>query len=165
MKRSPFSLAALLLALIGLAACTAEQKPAPASAPPDTRAADVAAIRAASVEWTKAGEAKDLEKWLSFYDDNAALFYPGFPVVTGADGRRKTVDSLLKLPGLAMTFATTNVEAARSGDLAYETGTYDMSTKEKSGKTKTEKGKYIVVWKKQANGSWKALLDTFNADQ
>ncbi|HEX2711346.1 MAG TPA: DUF4440 domain-containing protein, partial [Candidatus Acidoferrales bacterium] len=104
-------------------------------------------------------------KSLSFYADDASLFYPGYPVITGADGRRKTWDSLLKMPGLAMTFATTNVEAARSGDFAYETGTYSMGTKEKSGKTKTEKGKYIVVWKKQANGSWKAFLDTFNADQ
>ncbi len=163
MNRSLFSVAALLLALIGLAACAPEQKPP--AAPPDTRAADEAAIRAASAQWAKAGEAKDLEKWLSFYADDAALFYPGSPVVTGADGRRKAVDSLLKMPDLAMTFATTKVEAARSGDLAYETGTYDMSWKEKNGKTKKEKGKYIVVWKKQANGSWKALLDTFNADQ
>jgi len=163
MKRSLSPVKAMLLALIGLAACTSEQKPAPA--PPDTRAADEAAIRAASAEWAKAAEAKDLEKFLSFYADDAALFYPGSPLVTGADGRRKAWDSLLKMPDLAMTFATTKVEVARSGDLAYETGTYDMSSKEKSGKTKREKGKYIVVWKKQANRSWKALLDTYNADQ
>ena len=161
MNRSLFSVTALLLALLGLAACASEQKPAPA--PPDTRAADEAAIRAAAAQWAKAAEAKDLEKSLSFYADDAALFYPGSPVVTGADGRRKAWDSLLKTP--AFTFATTKVEAARSGDLAYETGTYDMSWKEKSGKTKKERGKYIVVWKKQANGSWKAFLDTFNADQ
>ena len=163
MKRSLSPVTAMLLALIGLAACTSEQKPAPA--PPDTRAADEAAIRAASAQWAKVAGAKDLEKFLSFYADDAALFYPGSPLVTGADGRRKAWDSLLKTPDLALTFATTKVEAARSGDLAYETGSYDMSWKEKNGKTKREKGKYIVVWKKQANGLWKALLDTYNADQ
>jgi uncharacterized protein (TIGR02246 family) len=163
MKRSLSPITAMLLALIGLAACTSEQKPAPA--PPDTRAADEAAIRAASAEWAKAAVAKDLEKSLSFYADDATLFYPGSPLVTGAEGRRKAWDSLLKTPGLALTFATTKVQVARAGDLAYETGTYDMTSTEKSGKTKKETGKYIVVWRKQANGSWKALLDTYNADQ
>jgi len=163
MKGSLSLFKAMLLALIGLAACTSEQKPAPA--PPDTRAADEAVIRAASAEWDKAAVAKDLEKSLSFYADDAALLYPGSPVVTGAEGRRKAWDSIFKMPGLMLTWATTKVEVARSSDLAYETGTYDMSWTEKNGKTKKEKGKYMVVWKKQANGSWKALLDTYNADQ
>jgi ketosteroid isomerase-like protein len=27
-----------------------------------------------------------------------------------------------------------------------------------------DKGKYVEVWKKQANGAWKAVVDTFNSD-
>lgn len=61
--------------------------------------------------------------------------------------------------------AATKVEAARSGDLAYETGTFEESFKDASGKPVRVTGKDVVVWKKQTNGQWKAIIDIFNTDQ
>jgi ketosteroid isomerase-like protein len=71
---------------------------------------------------------------------------------------------MLAMPGPGLTFATTGVEVARSGDLAYEYGTYDFATKDKKGEITDEKGKYVVVWKKQADGSWKVAADIDNLD-
>ena len=51
-----------------------------------------------------------------------------------------------------------------SGDYAFETGTYDMTMKPKTGKSMHDVGKYLVVWKKQADGSWKIYRDAWNAD-
>jgi len=67
-------------------------------------------------------------------------------------------------PGFALKFASTKIEVARSGDLAYEIGTYELTGNDAKGRPQTAKGKYVVVWKKQA-GSWKAAADIFNADQ
>ena len=53
----------------------------------------------------------------------------------------------------------------RSGDIAYERGTFELTAKDKRGKPTTSKGKYVVVWKKQADGFWKAVADIWNADQ
>jgi ketosteroid isomerase-like protein len=56
------------------------------------------------------------------------------------------------------------VEVARSGDLGYSQGTYDLTFNDPSGKPMTDRGKYLEVWKKQADGSWKCAVDTFNSD-
>ena len=158
------SCAIVLVALSALTiACGYQQKPA--AQPPDTRAADENAIRAAVVEWDKAAAAKDLEKTLSFYAPDAMMFPPGMPMLTAAEKRREGWSQMMALPGYALNFSTTKVEVARSGDIAYETGTYEFTTNDKKGKPSTAKGKYVVVWKKQADGQWKAGADIWNADQ
>ena len=53
---------------------------------------------------------------------------------------------------------------AGSGDLAYSTGTYQMSAPDDSGKSITDHGKYVAVWKKQADGNWKVAVDIWNTD-
>ncbi|MGB7752425.1 MAG: DUF4440 domain-containing protein, partial [Candidatus Acidiferrales bacterium] len=59
----------------------------------------------------------------------------------------------------------TTIEVARSGEIAYESGTYDYVTTDKKGKSTDEKGKYVVIWKKQNDNSWKAAVDIDNTDQ
>jgi ketosteroid isomerase-like protein len=75
------------------------------------------------------------------------------------------VDAIVRCAGPRVFQCSTKVEAARSGDLAYETGTFEESFKDASGKTVRALGKYVVVRKKQASGQWKAILDVFNTDQ
>ncbi len=70
-----------------------------------------------------------------------------------------------QLPGPGLSWQTSSVEVARSGDLAYETGTYDFVSTDKKGKSNDEKGKFVVVWKKQSDGSWKVVVDIDNPDQ
>lgn len=144
-------------------ACGYQQKPAPA--PPDRRAAEEKAIRALVVEWGKAMNAKDLEKSLSFYADEAHVFPPGQPIATTKEQRGQLWAQAFALPGFAISLTTTKVEVARSGDLAFETGAFEELANDKKGKPMTTKGKYVVVWCKQADGSWKAVADIWNADQ
>ena len=128
-------------------------------------AADEAAIRAASAAWSQVSTAKDLDKSVAVYTDDAVQMSPKGPPVHGKDAIRKGWAAMLAMPGPGLSFQTTSVEVARSGDLAYETGTYDFVTADKKGKTNDEKGKYVVVWKKQSDGSWKAAVDIDNSDQ
>ncbi len=153
--------ATLVACLAILSGCN--QPPPPTQQ--DARAAEEAAIRAASAEWAKAAAAKDLEKTLSYYADDASMFPPNAPIVTGSDARRKTWTGLLAPDELVFSNAATKVEAARSGDLAYETGTFEESFKDATGNPARVTGKYVVVWKKQPNGPWKAVVDIFNTDQ
>jgi ketosteroid isomerase-like protein len=46
-----------------------------------------------------------------------------------------------------------------AGTMAYEVGDYQLTMNDKSGKPQTSKGKYVVIWGKQSDGSWKALVD------
>jgi ketosteroid isomerase-like protein len=160
--RCCFGVMVLTACFVGLPGCNQQTTQAPA---PDTRAADEAAIRAASAEWAKVAAAKDLEKTLSYYTDDASMFPPNAPVVTGPEARRKMWTALLAPAELVFSNAATKVEVARSGDIAYETGTFSESFKDHEGQPVKAEGKYVVVWKKQPTGQWKALVDIFNTDQ
>jgi ketosteroid isomerase-like protein len=52
------------------------------------------------------------------------------------------------------------VAVASADDLAYTTGTFTIE----SNHSAVDKGKFVDVWKKQADGSWKAVIDIFNSD-
>jgi len=53
---------------------------------------------------------------------------------------------------------------AQSGELAYLSGTYELTLNDASGKPVKDRGKYVEVWKKQADGTWKATVDIWNSD-
>ncbi len=63
------------------------------------------------------------------------------------------------------TWQPTRVEASRSGEVAYSTGTYELSYHEPPGTAVTERGKYVEIWRKHADGSWKLAVESFNSDQ
>lgn len=132
--------------------------------PPDTRAADEQAIREIEIEANRAAAAKDLERYVSFYADDAAVFFPGTPMVTGKDAIRKTTDALFATAGFSLSFQTAKVEVSRGGDLAYTYGTNTVTMNDPKGKPVTDKGKYVAVYRKQADGTWKVVADIGNSD-
>jgi len=138
------------------------------NAPSRQAAADLSsaesAIRTASDEWGKAMTARDVEKTISFYSEDGSYFPNRHPVIRSKDDLRKFWAQLFAKPGPGFTCDTTRVEVARSGELAYETGTCELTTTGSNGKPTTEKQKYVVVWKKQSDGAWKAAADIDNTD-
>jgi len=130
----------------------------------DLRAASEDAVRNASSQRNQALAAKDVDKIVSFYADDATLFPPNAGMSGGLESIHAAWVAIVTTPGFALSNTTMKIEAAQSGDLAYETGRYLLTTKVK-GALQDEKGKYVVVWKKQNDGSWKVVADIFNADQ
>jgi uncharacterized protein (TIGR02246 family) len=129
------------------------------------RAADEAAIRAASAAWSQSATAKDLDKAVSFYANDAVILPDKAPAARGQENIRKNWAPLLALPGPGLSWQTSALEVARSGELAYETGTYNFVATDKKGKSTDYRGKYLVIWKKQSDGSWKVAVDTDNPDE
>jgi ketosteroid isomerase-like protein len=122
------------------------------------------AVRAADEEWMKVFSAKDLEKSVAFCDENGAVLAPNAPIAQGRQAISKSFADFFALPNLKITWHADKAAAARSGELGYTTGTYEMTFSDPAGKTIPDKGKYVTVWKKQADGSWKVVLDIFNTD-
>lgn len=108
--------------------------------------------------------ARDVDKTVSFYADDGWYLPNRHAIINSKDGLRRYWAQLLAPSAPGLTCDTTRVEVAHSGDLAYETGTCEPTTKRPLGKSTTEKQKYVVVWKKQADGSWKAVVDIDNTD-
>ena len=165
-RRWPIFLTLCALALGVTTGCEEEHLKTPTNRQgADTRPADEAAIRAASQEWSNAASSRDLEKAVSFYADDATYNPPGAPLASGKDAIRKVWTNIVAIPGGNLSWTSAKVEVARSGDLAYDTGAYTLTKNDASGKQVTTKGKYVVVWKKQADGKWKVIEDIDNPDQ
>ena len=130
-----------------------------------THPSDEVAIRNTVAAWSDAAGSKDIDKWLSFYTDDASVLPFNAPICTGKAQIRQVVSQLNSDPGYSLRFGSTRVEVARSGELAYEIGTFDLTLNDDTGKPKASRGKYVVVWKKQPDGTWKAAADIFNTDQ
>jgi len=131
---------------------------------PDTRAADEAVIRAAEATWSTAAGAKQLDATVAYYSADASLLAPNAPIATGAEAIRATWTQLLALHGFSIHWQPAKVEVARSADLAFAQGTYELTTTNAQGSPVTDRGKYVDVWKKQADGTWKVVADIFNSD-
>jgi ketosteroid isomerase-like protein/quercetin dioxygenase-like cupin family protein len=120
------------------------------------------ALLALDREWSQS--VKDVDKFVSYYSADASVYPQGMPLVTGAGPIKETFTQLTSMPGFALQFSPAKADVSASGDLGYTTGTYEMTANDPAGKPVTEKGKYVEVWKKQADGQWKVVEDIFNAD-
>jgi len=150
-----FKTALLGIALIACAASTQAQAA--------KKGGDEAAIRQADEQWSTDAGTLNVEKTISYYADDASVLAPNAPIATGKDAIR-TVWTGLLTPGTSISWKATKVEVAKSGDLAYLMGTYELSMKGPDGKPINDHGKMVEVWKKQPDKRWKVVADIFNSD-
>ena len=156
--------AVVLAVVVGVVAGCGQQQPPEPAMPIVDVAAEEKAIRAAAKEWEVALKAKDLDKTLSFYAAEACILPAGMPRATTPEERRAVWEAMFKSPAELASLETTDVTISHHGDLAYEAGKIVETMKDRKGKATTITGKYLVVWKKQADGKWKAVADIWNLD-
>jgi len=138
--------------------------PAPATPAVDV-SAEKAKIRDLETAWAASAAAKDLDKSVANYADDAILMMPGMPAAKTKDSIRATWKAMLDDPNLKINFAPDRIEVSASGDLATTQGSYTMTvTNPKTKKPVEDKGSYLTVYKKQADGSWKSIEDTTSSE-
>ena len=113
-------------------------------------------------EWSRAAQGHDVEKVLSFWAEDAILYPPGSPPVTGKPAIREYVAKSFQTPGFSISWKTANVVVSRSVDLAYATGTNRVTFSGPDGKQVTVDGKAVTVWRRERDGVWKCVIDIWN---
>ena len=117
-------------------------------------------IRAQEARWEKDYAAKDANALAGHYAEDAAMAGPGDPVATSSADRRKILQDMVGDPNLKLTFSADRVQVASAGDYAFSRGHYSMTmTDNETKKPASGTGSYLTVYKKQADGSWKAVED------
>ena len=130
----------------------------------DNREADARSLRAAEEAAIKAFASKDVDQMLSAYSADANLMLSNSPLLKGED-LRAAINSMVADPNFSMQFRTDKVEAAKSGELGYTRGAYTMTMSDpKTKNILREKGKYVTIYARQADGSWRIIEDISNAD-
>lgn len=144
----------ILPLLVALAAC---QTPAPA---PTFTAADEAAVRKNLDDHTPLTMAKNWDGIVALYTSDAVRFALNEPAVQ----HDAIKAGLEKYPPISAFEAPTD-HLDGSGNLAVATGHYALTATVPGQKTPiSDKGKWFVILKKQADGSWKRTADGWNSD-
>jgi len=151
-------------ALFLLALCAFLNTSCSPSANGDSRTADAAAIQALDEQWSATAAKNDLAGTVAFYGDDAVLLPPNAPIAADPKAIRESWASLLS-PNTAVSWKVSKAEVAKSGELGYIYGTYSLSIKDpKGGPAVHDTGKLVEIWKKQVDGKWKCIVDTYNSD-
>ena len=120
------------------------------------------AIRDAAKRFVETYKRGDAAAAADFYTDDAKLLPPNMEMVTG----KQAIEDFWKV-AMAMGIRNINlepIEMGYDGDLAYETGVSTINIRPEGEQATTDRGKYLVVMKRQADGSWKVAVDIWNSD-
>ena len=120
-------------------------------------------IRARSEALVAAESRKDIEAALAFWGDDAVVHMEGAPPLVGKAAVRSTYQEFFASGFVEFTATITDIEVARSGELAYETGVNNF-TFVRGGQRVVDIGKYLVAWRRGSDGVWRvaALAVTNN---
>ena len=115
-------------------------------------------------QWSLDAGTKDAAKVASYYAPGAFAYPPGEALAAGQGAAQDVWARYFADSSFTIAWTTTEAGGAKSGDLGYTAGTYKDSYRDSTGALVSETGKYVCVWQKQADGSWKAIHDIWNAD-
>jgi uncharacterized protein (TIGR02246 family) len=157
------------LSLFG-AACT---RPDDAAATADSAAgvaatsADAGAVReaieASNAKYVDAMKRADTTVLAAIYAEDAVVMMPNTERWRGLAAVRSGLGAMLTQMSVKDVRITTD-DVMLGGDLAVESGTYETTLQPRGGAEIKDKGKYVVVWKRQTDGSWKIIREANNSD-
>ena len=163
------------LVLVALAACgTKDARRADSAAPATATLAgsstpDIAAVRqaidSADARFDAAALKGDTAALAGFYADDAIFMGSNMPASRGHAAIAKGFAGMMSAMKLT-AFKLQTQDLIVTGEYAIETGTYDITSQApKATKPMHDVGKYLVVWKKQPDGTYKIIRDIANSDQ
>ncbi|MFZ2509148.1 MAG: DUF4440 domain-containing protein [Steroidobacteraceae bacterium] len=148
------------VAIATLASACAQKVPV---APAVDLAAEAQAVRDRSVTWLQMAQTKDIPGLVNdIYTADAVSMFDG-DIRKGSVAIRASEESRLAAPEQTFSWSTTNVQVAKSGDLAYELGDFWFDT-DGAGEQQVISGEYVVVWTK-ADGTWRVAVESSTATQ
>jgi uncharacterized protein (TIGR02246 family) len=126
--------------------------------------AERSALREAAVAYHEAASALNAEAVVALYAEDAVLMPPNADQIAGLDNIRGFVNEFVDTPGFEARFGPPTVEVSLSGDLGWTVATSEMTFEGPDGEPVVERIRDLHLWKKQADGSWKVVVDIWNSE-
>jgi ketosteroid isomerase-like protein len=121
-------------------------------------------LRDLDTKWSKAAGNKDVEQTVNFYSDDAIVFPPNEAIAATKEAIRNSWKAMLGSPGLVISWQPIKVQVGKAGEMAWVSGTYELTMNDGNGKPINDRGKYLEVWQKQTDGDWKCAADMWNSN-
>lgn len=117
-----------------------------------------------SKDWSNMVETGKIDSALAVWADDAVMLAPGLPVLRGRDAIKNYVEEGAKMPGFSIRWEPLEVHVSECGDMAYLIERNAMTVNDSLGNPLTQYNKAVTIWQKQPDGSWKNVVDMWNAD-
>lgn len=127
---------------------------------PSLSQADVDAIRAASASYTQSARDTAWTRWAGHFTEDAMFLPPNLP----AQESRATIEAWGRSFPPITDLQIEPLEVEGVGDLAYVRGRYSLVLALPGTPPTPDRGKYIEIWRRQSDGSWKLSRDIYNSD-
>ena len=121
---------------------------------------DVAALNA---DFGKAVANQDVDELVGFYDPKARMLPPNAPLAQGPDAIRQVFQAYLDAGVRSLDLQSIDVQ--EEGSLVVDVGRYVLGIQPPGADPIQDIGKYIVVMRRQSDGSLKIVADAFNSDE
>jgi uncharacterized protein (TIGR02246 family) len=154
MNRHIRGLGSITVLVVTFSACAAPE-------PEDTSAADLEAINGLRDAWLGAFNSGDAEALGALYATDAVVMNPGEPTISG----QPSIQAMYEATFAQMSMqAEVRPEATEvDGDLAFDAGTFiSTATPVEGGDAIAEEGRYLVIARRDADGTWKVLREMGN---
>ncbi len=100
-------------------------------------------------------------EWASWFAEDGAMIQPMVGEVQG-HARIQEVMAGLDQPGFSLSWDPLRADIAASGDLGWTTGVYASEVVGLTGDTIRDRGRYVSIWRLQADSSWRVVMDLGN---
>ena len=112
-------------------------------------------------EYAKAVNSGDVAKVAALYSKDAIFMMPETPAYRGTKGIRAQTQA--KIDAGWRNLKLKSNKSGSDGDLAFNLGRVTMD-QPAGGRTARVAGKYLDIYRRQKDGSWKIVATSYNAD-
>lgn len=120
------------------------------------------ALMQTSRDWAKAAAGGDIEQILSYWSDDAIVLEPDQTAHLGKANIRQMVQASMKIPKFSITWGPEAAVISKGGDMGYLVEHSRFTFADSTGKVHTQFGKTVTIWRKDASGAWKCVVDVWN---
>ena len=119
-------------------------------------------VRNVLAGFVKAVAEKDAQAIVDYYETEAVVLAPNAPMVRGSSALGDLFQGMIDGGVKAIDFDTTDL--VEDGSLVIEVGRNVVHAELADGSSVADPGKYLVVYRRQADGSLKMVFDAFSSD-
>ena len=101
--------------------------------------------------------AKGGAAFAEWFAEDGVMLGNGRPAAKGREAVRRA--ATWSPSEYQLTWTPTDAMMGPSGDMGYTWGHFEGRSKDADGKPVVRTGRYITMWRKEANGKWKVVLD------
>lgn len=110
--------------------------------------------------------AGDIESWLALHDEDVMKLPQDRPAIVGMDALREDISTGLKVVEF-LDFGCDSQEFVVFGEYGYARGNYFIEQRLRATGQMLPRfeGKYLTVYRRQTDGSWRIFRDSYSSNQ